>query len=116
MTKKIKPTIGVLYIFKFPSYVTTWRLYRTDEDGFFHFLSSTGKKVERISLSRFQYLCRSYLIDTVRCDCLGLSTINEPARFERVKITIETSSSFKSKDYSREELESLVDNIEDVEF
>lgn len=109
----IKPSFNVLYVLKFPRYYTTWRLSSVTEDGFYIFLTSTGREVEKMSLNRFNFICSQYLVDTVSFATLNLSA---PTKNERIKITIETSSSFKSKAYAPGELESLVDDICDIEF
>lgn len=110
-----KPSFDFLYVLKFPKYVTTWRLKRITKDGFFIFLTSSGRDTEKMNLNRFQYLCNRFLIDTVLLSNLGLK--NEPqAPIDKIKITIERSSAFRSKTYSPGEFDSLVDNIDDIEF
>lgn len=108
-----KPSFNVLYVLKFPRYYTTWRLYSVTQDGFYIFLTSTGKEVEKMSAERFSYLCYKFLVDKVSFETLNISA---PTKSERIKITIEKASAYRSKDYSSEELRELIDDIEDVEF
>ena len=115
--KKIteKPSYKVIYILKFPKFVTTWRLKYITKDGFFIFLTSSGRETERMNLKKFQYYCDRFLIDTVLLSDLGLK--NEPqAPIEKIKITIERSTAFRSKTYSLGEFDSLVDNIDEINF
>ena len=111
-----KPSFNVLYVLKFPRYYTTWRLHSVTQDGYFIFLTSTGREVEKMSLNRFNFLCSQYLVDTVSFATLNLSAPTAPTKNERVKITIESNSSFRSREYTKEELEALIDNIDDIEW
>lgn len=108
-----KPSFNVLYVLKFPRYYTTWRLHSVTQDGYFIFLTSTGREVKKMSLNRFNFLCSQYLVDTVSFATLNITA---PSKSERIKITIEKSSAFRSKNYSSEDLRELIDDIEDVEF
>ena len=108
-----KPSFNVLYVLKFPRYYTTWRLHSVTRDGYFIFLTSTGREVKKMSLNRFSFLCSKYLVDTVSFATLNLSA---PTKNERIKITIEANGAFRSRAYSSGELESLIDDIGDVEF
>ena len=110
-----KPSFKVIYILKFPKFVTTWRLKYITKDGFFIFSTSSARDTEKMNLNRFQDLCNRFLIDTVLLSDLGLK--NEPqAPIDKIKITIERSNAFRSKTYSPGEFDSLVDNIDDIEF
>ena len=108
-----KPSVNVLYVLKFPRYYTTWRLYSVTQDGFYIFLTSAGKEVEKISAERFSFLCYKFLVDTVSFETLNITA---PSKSERIKITIEKASAFRSKNYSSEELCELIDDIENIEF
>ena len=52
--KKIteKPSFKVIYVLKFPKFVTTWRLKYITKDGFFIFLTSSGRDTEKMSLNK----------------------------------------------------------------
>lgn len=66
-----------------------------------------------MSLSRFNFLCGKYLVDTVTFQSLGIETTTFK---ERVTLSVERNSAFKSKEYNKEEMTSLVDDIDDIEF
>ena len=99
-----KPSLHHFYILKFPSYTVVWQL-KYKQDGFLHFCTSTGKAVAKMNLARFQYLCNHYLIKIIRQ--------SEPKAKEKVTRTTKTSP-FKSREYTKEELDTLIDNIDDI--
>lgn len=106
-----KPSSNHIYVLKFPKYITSWRLI-CEKDGFLYFTTNTGRNVEKMTLERFNYLCRRFLIETINLSDYGIAT----TRPERIKITIERSSAYQSKAYTSDELQSLVDDIDDVIF
>ncbi len=107
-----KPSFNALYVLKFPRYYTTWRLSKVDEDGFFYFLTSLGQAVAKMSLSRFNFLCSKYLVDTVSFQSLGIESTTFK---ERVSLSVEKKSAFRSKEYTKEE-SNVYDDIDDIEF
>ena len=66
-----------------------------------------------MSAKRFNFLCNKFLVDSVSFDTLNISA---PLKTERITITVDRNSSFKSKRYAPGELDSLVDSIDNVEF
>lgn len=107
-----KPSPNYLYVLKFPNYYTTWRLKTITDDGFYIFTTSCGGETRKMDFSRFKFFCRRYVIDVLKLDELKISGY-EPSSL-KVKITIERS--FRSKNYTKDELDSLVDNIDEIEF
>ena len=109
MSKILVPEPGKIYILNFTRYITTWRLKEKSEDGAYVFFTSAGAVTKPVTLSRFQFVCRHNLI----------AILHQPAEIkstDKLEINLKAKKAFRSKEYSKQELESLIDDIDDVEF
>ncbi|MBQ9782720.1 MAG: hypothetical protein IJW26_06055 [Clostridia bacterium] len=103
-----KPSFNVLYVLKFPRYSTTWRLSTVTEDGYFIFTTSNNNKTAKMSLSRWFFICRNFVVDTVHCP---------PAFAPNMRVSINLQKkAFCSRENTKEELDAMIDDIDDVEF
>ena len=103
-----KPSFNVLYVLKFPGYFTTWRLERVTEDGYFIFRTSDDNITNKLNLLRWNYMYKKFCVDEINC----------PEAFKpriRIKVSLEPYA-FRSKEYTKEELDSLIDDIDDIYF
>ena len=107
-----KPSFEVLYIFRFPKYVATWRL-KTITDGGYFFWTSKGGVTSIVTPSRFDFMVRRFLLDEV-----AFPTPATPAPSQQIKVSVANTSDadFMRRTYTKEFLDSLVDNIDDIEF
>lgn len=109
MSKNLVPEPGKIYILNFTRYITTWRLKEKSEDDAYVFFTSAGAVTKPVTLSRFQFVCRHNLI----------AILHQPAEIkatDKLEIQIKRTKAFKSKEYSKEELDSLIDDIDDITF
>jgi hypothetical protein len=104
-----KPSFGKLYVLKFPRFYTTWRLKEV-KDGCFIFVTSCGNVTDKMNILRFNFLYNRFCVDELDCP-----EIAKPQN-TKIKITIEKKTAFISKEHTKEELNSLIDDIEDIEF
>lgn len=102
-----KPSFDTLYILKFPSYFTTWRLKEELKDGRFIFYTSAGDTTAPMSASRFDFLTKRYLVHTVALSALNVTS--------NAKISIDVAKgAFQSREYKPEDF--AVDDIDSIEF
>lgn len=109
MSKNLVPEPGKIYILNFTRYITTWRLKEKSEDGAYVFFTSAGAVTKPVTLSRFQFVCRHNLI----------AILHQPAELkptDKLEIQVKRKQAFKSREYSKEEFESLIDDIDDITF
>lgn len=109
MSKNLVPEPGKIYILNFTRYITTWRLKEKLEDGGFVFFTSAGAVTKPVTLTRFQFVCRHNLI----------AILHQPAEIkltDKLEIQVKRQKAFSSREYSKEEFESLIDDIEDITF
>ena len=109
MSKNLVPEPGKIYILNFKRYITTWRLKEKLEDGAYVFFTSAGAVTKPVTLSRFQFVCRHNLI----------AILHQPSEIkptDKLEIQVKRKKAFSSKEYSKQELEGLIDDIDDITF
>lgn len=109
-----KPLPNYLYVLKFPKYYTTWRLKTITDDGFYIFYTSNGGETRPMDAARFRYFSRRFIIDVLKLSEININDYE--LKPNEVKITIERKTAYKSKSYTKEELDTLIDEIDDVDF
>ena len=100
-----KPSFNVLYILKFPRFFTTWRLEEITEDGYFLFRTSSNAITDKLNILRWNFIHSKFCVGEMPCPEIKPKTT--------IKITIESANAFKSKDYGKDELDNLIDDIDD---
>ena len=108
----LKPQKNLLYIFQFPHYVATWRLKSVTERGYF-FYTSKGFVTSLVTPARFDFMYRKFLLDKVEFPNVSCESSPAPTK---IKITIEKEGDFMRRKYTKEMLDSLIDDIDTIEF
>ena len=106
----MKPENDKLYVLKFPNYYSTWRLKGETTDGKFIFFTSSGDITAPMNQTRFDFLTKRYLIQTVALSALNITTSS------KIKINVEQSHAFRSREYTTKEEILPVDDIDEIEW
>lgn len=93
--------------------MATWRLKSVTEKGYF-FYTSKGFVSSLVTPARFDFMCRKFLLDKVEFPNVSCESSTAPTK--RIKITIEKEDEFMRRKYTKEMLDSLIDDIDTIEF
>lgn len=120
----IKPSKDYLYVFKFPKFVTTWRLKAELPNDNFIFFTSSGCKTKETTLEKFNYYCRYFLISKIKLESLSLDSAYGKSTSEYISVKVETPVKTttvtlypkEKKEYTKQELDELLDLVADSDF
>lgn len=120
----IKPSKDYLYVFKFPKFITTWRLKDELPNGNFVFFTSTGGVTKETTPKRFEYICRYCLISKIKLESLNLNSVYGKRTSEYITVKVETPVKTttvtlypkEKKEYTKQDLDELLDLVADSDF